>query len=100
MRRHGDTRPAMYVAVFALGLKGLLNWVFIFGHWGAPALGGAGCGVAMAITMWFEAAAMLWLLGRLPAVRGTNLFTRPKGPAWGTLGQLLRLVREVARRSS
>ena len=87
----GDTRPAMYVAVFALGLKGLLNWVFIFGHWGAPALGGAGCGLAMAITMWFEAAAMLWLLGRLPAVRGTNLFTRPRGPAWGTLGQLLRL---------
>jgi MATE family multidrug resistance protein len=81
----------MYVAVFALGLKGLLNWVFIFGHWGAPALGGAGCGVAMAITMWFEAAAMLWLLGRLPAVRGTNLFTRPRGPAWGTLSQLLRL---------
>lgn len=87
----GDTRPAMYVAFAALVLKGFLNWIFIFGHLGAPALGGAGCGVAMAITMWFEAFAMLWLLGRIPAVRGTQLFTRPKAPDGKTLASLFRL---------
>ena len=48
----GYTRPIMYTSLFALICNVFLNYVFMFGHFGAPALGAVGCGVASAITMW------------------------------------------------
>lgn len=50
----GYTRPAMMIAVTALILKIPLNYIFMYGKFGAPALGGAGCGVSIAIVMWFQ----------------------------------------------
>ena len=55
----GHTRPIMYTSLFALACNVFLNYVFIYGHFGAPALGAVGCGVASAITMWL----MMFLLG-------------------------------------
>ncbi len=48
----GHTKPIMYTSLLALVLNVFLNWVFIYGKLGAPALGAVGCGVASAITMW------------------------------------------------
>jgi len=48
----GYTKPIMYTSLLALGCNVFLNWVFIYGKLGAPALGAVGCGVASAITMW------------------------------------------------
>jgi MATE family multidrug resistance protein len=48
----GLTRPIMYASLFSLACNVFLNWVFMFGHLGAPAMGAVGCGVASAITMW------------------------------------------------
>ena len=48
----GRTRPIMYASIFSLACNVFLNYVFMFGHFGAPALGAVGCGVASAITMW------------------------------------------------
>ncbi len=48
----GHTRPIMYTSIFALVCNVFLNYVFMFGHFGAPALGAVGCGLASAITMW------------------------------------------------
>ncbi len=48
----GHTRPIMFTSIFALVGNVFLNYVFMFGHFGAPALGAVGCGVASAITMW------------------------------------------------
>jgi len=48
----GLTRPIMYASVFSLVCNVFLNYVFMFGHFGAPALGAVGCGLASAITMW------------------------------------------------
>jgi MATE family multidrug resistance protein len=48
----GRTRPIMYVSLFSLACNVFLNWVFMFGKLGAPALGAVGCGLASAITMW------------------------------------------------
>lgn len=55
----GYTRPAMMIAVTALILKIPLNYIFMYGKFGAPALGGAGCGVSIAIVMWFQFIVML-----------------------------------------
>lgn len=48
----GRTRPIMYASLFSLVCNVFLNYVLMFGHFGAPALGAVGCGLASAITMW------------------------------------------------
>lgn len=48
----GETKPIMYASVFSLIANVFLNYVLMFGHFGAPALGVVGCGYASAITMW------------------------------------------------
>jgi len=51
----GWTRPIMFTSVFALTCNVFLNYVLMFGHFGAPALGAVGCGYASAISMWLVA---------------------------------------------
>ncbi len=48
----GFMRPIMYTSLFALTCNVFLNYVLIYGHFGAPAFGAVGCGIASAITMW------------------------------------------------
>lgn len=54
----GHTRPIMFTSVFALSCNVFLNYVLMFGKFGAPAMGAVGCGVASAITMWLVALAL------------------------------------------
>ncbi|HZD53324.1 MAG TPA: MATE family efflux transporter [Woeseiaceae bacterium] len=71
----GYTRPIMFLSLFALVSNVFLNFVFIYGHFGAPALGAVGCGVASAITMWL----MMFILGTYvylhPRYRPLGIFT-------------------------
>jgi len=46
----GLNRPAMWVMLISNGLNVILNWIFIFGHLGAPALGLVGAGIATGVT--------------------------------------------------
>lgn len=55
----GNTIPTSVFGFIALFLNIPLNWIFIFGHFGMPALGGVGCGVATSITMYICAILML-----------------------------------------
>lgn len=55
----GYTKPAMIVALLALLAKVPLNYIFMYGKFGAPELGAVGCGVASAIVMWLEFFIML-----------------------------------------
>lgn len=48
----GKTQPIMFTSLLALVCNVFLNYVFMFGHFGVPAMGAVGCGVASAITMW------------------------------------------------
>lgn len=49
----GKTRVTMMIAIVSLPINIILNYVFIFGKIGFPALGGVGAGVASALTYWF-----------------------------------------------
>lgn len=53
-------RVIMIVSFLAFFLNVPLNYAFVYGKFGMPALGGAGCGVATTLVFWFNAAA-LWL---------------------------------------
>ncbi|NIV18819.1 MAG: hypothetical protein GWN47_10580, partial [Woeseiaceae bacterium] len=48
----GFMRPIMYTSLFGLVCNVFLNYVLMYGHFGVPAYGAVGCGMASAITMW------------------------------------------------
>ena len=49
----GATTISMRLFLLALPVNGLLNYAFIFGKWGAPAMGGVGAGIATLLTYVF-----------------------------------------------
>jgi MATE family multidrug resistance protein len=57
----GFMRPIMYTSLFGLVCNVFLNYVFIYGHFGVPAFGAVGCGMASAITMWL----IMFMLGTI-----------------------------------
>lgn len=56
-------RPIVITIIIANLVNGLLNWIFIYGHLGAPALGVAGSAIATTTSRWLMVF-MLWGLAR------------------------------------
>jgi MATE family multidrug resistance protein len=92
----GYTRPIMYISLFGLVCNVALNYVFIYGHLGAPALGAVGCGVASAITMWL----MMLLLGLYmyahPRYGPLQIFSHLPLPRLPVIREILRLGMPIA----
>ncbi|BAO31370.1 MATE family efflux transporter [Sulfuritalea hydrogenivorans] len=87
----GRPRPVMFFNLLGLALKAPLNWVFMYGHFGFPALGGAGCGWSTAVITW-TVATLSWLWCRRDidyAVYG--VFARFEWPRLPALRELLLL---------
>lgn len=72
----GHTRPIMYTSIFALTCNVFLNYVLMFGHFGAPALGAVGCGYASAISMWLVMIALASHMILSPYYRRFHLFAK------------------------
>jgi MATE family multidrug resistance protein len=72
----GYTRPIMFTSVFSLVCNVFLNYVLMFGHFGAPALGVEGCAYASAITMWIVMLALALFMITNPKLRLLNVFSR------------------------
>ena len=66
----------MTILFLAVGLNALGNWVFIFGHWGAPALGLTGSGCSTLLARFVSVIALWAWLRRQPALR--PLLPRPR----------------------
>ncbi len=86
-----QTKPMMAIAIAALLLNCLLNWVLIYGYWGFPKLGGVGCAWATMVCTWFNLGGLLWWMQRSPAYRSTWPFDRYEGPHRQKMGSLLKL---------
>ncbi|NCB22508.1 MAG: MATE family efflux transporter [Deltaproteobacteria bacterium] len=71
------TRPAMVIGLLGLALNVPCNYVFIYGKFGLPELGGVGCGVASAISFWFMALCMLHYLRRDPQYKSLGPLFAP-----------------------
>jgi MATE family multidrug resistance protein len=83
------TAPIMISIVVANLVNAALNWVLIFGHFGAPALGVIGSAWATTLSRWLLALLLLALTwGRL---RPHLLPVRPEIWRWAPLGRMLRL---------
>ena len=85
------SRPKVVMAINLLSIpvKALLNWTFMFGKFGLPAMGAAGAGLSTAAVSWLMLAMGLWVL------RNDNFFRpfrlRPGRPRWLAQKELLRL---------
>ncbi len=87
----GAVRPVMFALLTANLVNGVVNWVLIYGHFGAPAMGTAGAAwatVASRLYMVGCLALAVWLHDRSFA-RG--LPSLPLRAEWSRMGRLLRL---------
>lgn len=81
----GFTRISMIIMVLALPFNVILNYAFIFGHFGLPRMGGIGAGYATGITFWIILIISLVMTFKLDQVKIYRLFVRwvkPSFAAW------------------
>lgn len=81
----GQTRISMVIMLIALPINIVLNYIFIFGKLGIPALGGIGSGVATALTYWLVCLLSIVLAYRLDILQQFQLFKKvslPKIADW------------------
>lgn len=75
----GKTRVTMLITLLTTPINILLNWIFIYGKFGFPALGGVGAGIASAITYWIIFFITLAVIGkRAPFTKFEILHKWPK----------------------
>ncbi|QLB20442.1 MATE family efflux transporter [Vespertiliibacter pulmonis] len=87
-----NPKPAMMITFFALLLNIPLNYIFIFGKFGLPAMGAVGCGVATAIANWVMFGLMLHYCYVNKAQRDIKLFDKwLEMPSVITLTKLFKL---------
>ncbi|EAR55743.1 multidrug efflux protein NorA [Photobacterium sp. SKA34] len=90
------TIPGMVIGFLGLLANIPLNWIFVYGKFGAPELGGIGCGVATAIVYWFMFFALLIFVLINKRLRSIGLFTRYYRPQLNALSRLFKLGFPVA----
>lgn len=84
-------RPIMVVSLIALLLNIPLNYMLIHGLFGLPQLGGAGCGWATGVVMWFNAITLFVYLARNRALAGYGLTQQFSWPQWSRFPAMLKL---------
>lgn len=87
----GLTRPSMVVGILGLLLNIPLNYIFINGHFGVPAMGGVGCGWATGLVMVFMMLAMFVWIRWAPYYKSSQIFSRWQWPEWSAQKSLLAL---------
>jgi MATE family multidrug resistance protein len=84
-------KPAMMIIIAANILNALFNWIFIFGHWGFPAMGLRGAGYS---TFGTRTAMAVALAAYIMSSRKFNPFSpglRYKKIDWQMMGKLVKL---------
>jgi len=84
----GQTRPPMWIAGAMIPTNGLLNYVFVYGKFGFPELGGVGCGYATAIIFWLELIIMLFVC-RMPVFADLGAFRNFEWPRFDSVRSIL-----------
>lgn len=90
------TKPGMVLGFLGLMVNIPLNYIFIYGHFGMPALGGVGCGVATASVYWVMFICMRFWVRRMSTMRDIRLTTSWSPPSRPILTRLMTLGLPVA----
>lgn len=78
----GFTKITMMITVLAVPFNVLLNYGFIFGNFGLPALGGVGAGYATGFTYWIILLLSIMITLSLPKVKHYKILKQWVKPSW------------------
>lgn len=87
----GQTKPGMVLSFMALVLNIPLNYVFIYGKFGLPELGGVGCGYTTSICLWLMFLAMAGYTFFSKEHRKVGLYKQWDFPKAGVINSQLKL---------
>jgi multidrug resistance protein, MATE family len=90
------TRAIMVVLLFCILSNALLNWVLIYGHFGLPALGIVGSGLASAINQWLMPIGLLLYIRLAPSLASLDVLGGMRPRQWRDMTELLRLGLPIA----
>ncbi|WP_241242352.1 MATE family efflux transporter [Thalassotalea sp. G2M2-11] len=90
------TKPTMIISIIGLLINIPANYIFIYGEFGLPALGGAGCGLATAIVYWVMFGAMLIYCLVSKVLKQTPLFKQFYWPDWQEIKYILSIGVPIA----
>ncbi|MEA3587342.1 MATE family efflux transporter [Pseudidiomarina sp. 1APP75-27a] len=90
------TMPSLVIGVLGLLVNIPANYILIYGKFGAPALGGAGCGVATAIVLWVMALGLLVYVLCAKRFKALRLFSQWHRPDWDDVWYIIRLGFPIA----
>lgn len=84
-------RVMMMLNLVGLGIKVPLNWLLIFGHWGFPEMGAAGCALSTTLATWVICIAAWLFCGVAEDYKQHGVFERWSWPRWRDQRHLLAL---------
>lgn len=87
----GRADVVLWITLAGLPVNVLLNWMFVFGNWGAPELGVRGSGLAGLIVHNLQLAALIAYALWLPSGRRFRLAQRFWAPDWGEFRRVFHL---------
>tara|TARA_R110001583_G_scaffold11285_1_gene51295 strand:+ start:8076 stop:9425 length:1350 start_codon:yes stop_codon:yes gene_type:complete len=74
------TKPAMVISFIGLLINIPLNWIFVYGKFGMPAMGGVGCGIATTLVYWIMFIALAIYVAFTKSLQPFPLFARFSRP--------------------
>ena len=83
------SRTVMIASLLCIPMNAGLNWLYVFGHLGAPALGIAGSGCATAVIQWLMFGGLGFYALVAPSLARYRM--RPTLRGWDEIGHILRL---------
>ena len=92
----GIMRPFAIASVIGFLANIPLNYAFIYGVWGAPEMGAAGCGWATAISMWLGPVLIFFYMGRADKLKPYLPPLKFVAPQWQTLMEIVTLGLPIA----
>ncbi|WP_061570083.1 MATE family efflux transporter [Caldibacillus debilis] len=87
----GQTKTTMIITLLSVPLNVFFNYLFIFGKFGFPKLGGVGAGVASAITYWIICLIAILLITRIRPFSRYGIFRAFYGIHFPVLKELFRV---------
>ncbi|HAM79962.1 MATE family efflux transporter [Ornithinibacillus bavariensis] len=81
----GQTRVSMIIILIALPINIILNYLFIFGKFGFPELGGIGAGIATSLTYWLTSILAILIIHKMKPFKEYQVFSawvKPKTKHW------------------
>ncbi|TQR20685.1 MATE family efflux transporter [Psychrobacillus vulpis] len=87
----GRTRVSMFITLLSAPINIVLNYVFIYGKLGMPALGGVGAGLASALTYWVVLLIAIIIVYRTKPFAPLRIFNNWSKPSINKISTLTKI---------